>query len=174
MKPNIKHSVVFFFSVAFCCLILVMEHLSGPFIRVPVLFVLPVLALSWFSSPLAGGLSGVIFPFVRLWIGWNVVKPWSNMDSAINTALIVVSLVSVSVIVWFVKRQQEQIKTLQGMLSICSFCKKIRAAEDSWEHLETYIAKHSEADFTHGICPACAEKEYGYKPGVPGQGKDRK
>lgn len=51
-------------------------------------------------------------------------------------------------------------KTLRGLLPICSACKKIRNDTGYWEHIEEYIAKHSDADFSHGICPECAKKIY--------------
>jgi integral membrane sensor domain MASE1 len=53
-----------------------------------------------------------------------------------------------------------RIKTLKGLLPICSACKKIRDDKGYWNHIENYIRHHSEADFTHGICPSCAEKLY--------------
>lgn len=52
------------------------------------------------------------------------------------------------------------IKTLSGLLPICASCKKIRDDKGYWNRLETYIEKHSDADFTHGICPDCAQKLY--------------
>ena len=55
---------------------------------------------------------------------------------------------------------QEKVKILQGLLPICASCKKIRDAKGAWTRLETYIAEQSEADFTHGICPACLAKLY--------------
>jgi integral membrane sensor domain MASE1 len=53
-----------------------------------------------------------------------------------------------------------RIKTLKGLLPICSVCKKIRDDEGYWNHIEIYIRHHSEADFTHGLCPTCAQKLY--------------
>jgi hypothetical protein len=53
-----------------------------------------------------------------------------------------------------------KIKTLSGMLPICASCKKIRDDEGYWNQIETYIARHSEAEFSHGICPECAKKLY--------------
>jgi DNA-binding response OmpR family regulator len=53
-----------------------------------------------------------------------------------------------------------QINTLRGILPICSFCHKIRNDQESWERIEKYITDHSEARFSHGICPECAEKHY--------------
>lgn len=52
------------------------------------------------------------------------------------------------------------IKRLQGLLPICSYCKKIRNDQNYWQEIEQYIHDHSEADFTHGICPGCYEKYF--------------
>jgi len=54
----------------------------------------------------------------------------------------------------------DQVKTLSGLLPICSNCKKIRDDTGYWQDLEAYINKHSDATFTHGICPECAKKLY--------------
>jgi PAS domain S-box-containing protein len=58
------------------------------------------------------------------------------------------------------------IKTLSGLLPICAGCKKIRDDKGSWSQIETYIGAHSEAEFTHGLCPECQKI---YFPGVPGK-----
>jgi hypothetical protein len=54
-----------------------------------------------------------------------------------------------------------QIKILSGLIPICSICKKIRNDQGFWDQLEHYIDEHSEASFTHGICPDCTAKLYG-------------
>jgi hypothetical protein len=59
------------------------------------------------------------------------------------------------------------IKTLKGMLPICANCKKIRDDRGYWNKIEIYIRDHSEAQFTHGICPECMEKIYGDVPLEP-------
>jgi hypothetical protein len=53
-----------------------------------------------------------------------------------------------------------EVKTLSGLLPICSSCKKIRDDKGYWNQIETYIKKHSKAAFSHSICPECAEKLY--------------
>ncbi len=53
-----------------------------------------------------------------------------------------------------------EIKTLRGILPICASCKNIRDDKGYWNQIETYIRDHSDADFTHGICPQCAEELY--------------
>jgi PAS domain S-box-containing protein len=54
-----------------------------------------------------------------------------------------------------------QVKTLSGMIPICASCKKIRDDNGYWNQIESYISSHSEALFSHGICPECAKKLYG-------------
>ncbi|WP_026841755.1 Tll0287-like domain-containing protein [Citrifermentans bremense] len=57
-----------------------------------------------------------------------------------------------------------KVRTLEGILPICSYCKKIRTDEESWQQLEHYIIEHSDAHFSHGICPSCfKEVKEGFK-----------
>ncbi|MCU0289304.1 MAG: response regulator [Acidobacteria bacterium] len=56
-----------------------------------------------------------------------------------------------------------QVKKLSGLLPICCKCKKIRDEKGSWHELEDYIQSHSEADFSHGLCPTCSQELY---PGI--------
>jgi sigma-B regulation protein RsbU (phosphoserine phosphatase) len=51
-----------------------------------------------------------------------------------------------------------RVKQLRGLLPMCAWCKKVRNDQDYWQEVECYVAAHSEARFTHGICPACLEK----------------
>ena len=53
-----------------------------------------------------------------------------------------------------------KIKTLEGILPLCTECKKIRNEEDQWEKIDVYIKKHSPADISHTICPECMKKNY--------------
>jgi hypothetical protein len=54
----------------------------------------------------------------------------------------------------------DNIKTLKGMLPICAACKKIRDDKGYWSQIEAYVSEHSDAEFTHSICPECARKLY--------------
>jgi len=54
-----------------------------------------------------------------------------------------------------------EIKSLQGIIPICSHCKKIRDDKGYWNILETYLQKHSDAKFSHSLCPKCSEEIYG-------------
>ena len=70
------------------------------------------------------------------------------------------------------KRLEEasrNIKILSGLIPICASCKKIRDDEGYWHQIEQYINEHSDAVFSHGLCPACAKKMY---PDMKLEGKD--
>jgi hypothetical protein len=51
-----------------------------------------------------------------------------------------------------------QVKTLSGLIPICASCKKIRDDEGDWHRIEEYVEKHTNAEFTHGLCPECVDK----------------
>ena len=57
-------------------------------------------------------------------------------------------------------KKEIEIKTLRGLLPICSYCKKIRDDKGYWSQIETYISDHSEAEFSHSICQECLEKYF--------------
>ncbi len=54
----------------------------------------------------------------------------------------------------------DKVKTLSGLLPICSFCKKIRDDSGYWQQVEEYVSHRSEADFSHSVCPGCLRKHY--------------
>ncbi len=58
------------------------------------------------------------------------------------------------------ERSEEKAEHLEGLLPICSHCKNIRDEDNTWHSIESYIADHSPAEFSHGICPDCAKKHY--------------
>jgi len=55
--------------------------------------------------------------------------------------------------------RERELANLRGLLRICMVCKKIRNADGTWDGLESYIASHSQADFTHGMCPDCYQTQ---------------
>ncbi|MBI1737350.1 MAG: response regulator [Candidatus Rokubacteria bacterium] len=52
---------------------------------------------------------------------------------------------------------QENVRLLEGLLSICMYCKKIRVTEDAWTSVERYVEERSDASFSHDVCPSCYE-----------------
>jgi sigma-B regulation protein RsbU (phosphoserine phosphatase) len=59
------------------------------------------------------------------------------------------------------KKALSEVQTLRGIIPICASCKNIRDDRGYWSGVESYVSEHSEAEFTHGICPECMSKLYG-------------
>ncbi len=77
------------------------------------------------------------------------------------TALLTVILFGLlSIYVASLKRAMKEIKTLEGLLPICSSCHKIRTEDSEWHVLENYITERTDAVFTHSLCPECARRLY--------------
>lgn len=58
------------------------------------------------------------------------------------------------------RKALDEVNLLSGLLPICMCCKKIRDDKGCWRQIETYISEHSEAEFSHGLCPDCAKRMY--------------
>ena len=62
------------------------------------------------------------------------------------------------------ERALNEIKTLRGLIPICAWCKRIRNDAGLWEQLEGYLRDHTEAEFSHGICPECLDERHALDP----------
>ncbi len=78
----------------------------------------------------------------RVQVGGRVIELQKNLASRVHE----------------LERALGRVKRLQGLLPICSYCKRIRDDQNYWKQVEAYISEHSEAEFTHGICPDCYDK----------------
>ena len=58
------------------------------------------------------------------------------------------------------RRMEAEVKTLSGLLPICASCKKVRDDRGYWSQIETYVSQHSQAEFSHGLCPDCLQRLY--------------
>ena len=65
-----------------------------------------------------------------------------------------------AVIIRFTNNIFQRMKYLEGILPVCASCKRIRDEKDNWHQIESYVRERSDAEFSHGICPECAEKLY--------------
>jgi hypothetical protein len=113
-------------------------------------FFLRVIFTMAFESPIqdfmsAGVVHGITFVFT------------SVINITIVTGLIIINARRLE---YDLTTARSELKSLSGLLPICSNCKKIRDDQGYWQQLETYITEHSEADFTHGICNDCMTELY--------------
>ncbi len=128
------------------------------------------------------------FPFLYLYLSWQNRKYGMEMENRpvlailkeVTEVRLELSLAQQEIerrkqlekekegLIGSLQRALEEVKTLRGILPTCSYCKKIREKNGEWHQLEAYIQRHSEAQFSHGICEPCAQKhfpQYDLKPG---------
>jgi hypothetical protein len=141
--------------------IVLLDFWTGPLLMFPILFVIPVALSAWYcSARLAYGLA-VLLPIGRFLTSVFIETSTTVTIAAVNGFIRIAVLVLLAFLVARAVRQAREIKILRGLIPICGFCKSIRSQSHTWERLEAYIAEHSEAQFTHGVCPECMEKHYG-------------
>jgi response regulator RpfG family c-di-GMP phosphodiesterase len=90
-----------------------------------------------------------------------ITKPFDRdeLRARLNVGLRVASLQqSLAVRVAELEQALQNVKNLQGLLPICCYCKKIRDDSNYWQRVEEYISHHSEARFSHSICPDCFDQ----------------
>ena len=92
-----------------------------------------------------------------------IIKPYdiNELRSAIEIAVVKHNAAKErEILIAQLQKALQEVKTLSGLLPICASCKKIRKDDSTWQPIEDYITSHSDADFTHGICPECAHRLY--------------
>lgn len=144
--------------------VLVADYFSGPFIQLPILFLCPITLATWYSGLRWGLALAVVLPLVRITFSafWQV--PWTIMTATLNGFIQIAVLLAFAFLVDQAAQRKAlyaEVQLLRGILPICCFCKKIRNEDGKWEPLEKYISEHSDAQFSHGLCPDCAQKHYG-------------
>lgn len=169
MKPeNLKpqNPLFLLYCIGISILILVADYFSGPFIQFPITYLIPVALASWYNGRWWGLLFAFLLPLVRFYYNmalWTV--PWSIVEASTNAFIRIIVLSSFALILDRTAKQtlklSKHVLLLEGLLPICSYCKKIRDQGDEWQPMEKYIMARSEAKFTHGICPECLQKHYG-------------
>jgi DNA-binding response OmpR family regulator len=90
-----------------------------------------------------------------------IVKPFDpeELRARVNVGVRILTLQErLSLRVAELQKALANVKTLHGLLPICSYCKRIRGDDQYWQQVESYISDHSHAQFSHGICPACYEE----------------
>jgi len=151
--------------------ILVCDYLTGPFIRFPILFLVPIALASRYSGRWWGIGLAVGMPVVRLWAVHGAGPPEDMIPTTMNAFIRMVVLVGFAFLIDRTTTQQRllarEARALSGLLPICSYCKKIRNADGGWQPLEVYISQHSEALLSHSFCPDCMRARYGNRVPPP-------
>jgi K+-sensing histidine kinase KdpD len=149
-----------------------LQTFTGTRITMAPFYLIPIALVTLRSSGVAGLLTAIVCGV--MWISMDVRSPgylflwldaWNNLvrvgvfvSSALLLARLKGDMLREMKLNADLQAALKEVKQLSGLLPICAWCKRIRDDEGDWQQIETYITIHSEADFTHGICPDCARK----------------
>jgi hypothetical protein len=144
--------------------VLVIDFYTGKNIRFPILYIIPVGIAAWYNQKTVAYSLAVLLSLARF--GFHV--PWQETDSlsssGINTGVRISTLALYAYLVdrtsWQTRELKKRVMLLEGILPICASCKKIRNKQGTYETMEKYISDHSKVEFSHGICPQCAQELY--------------
>jgi hypothetical protein len=118
---------------------------------------------------LVGPLWGSVASLILIGLSWLLlVAPFSGLMMTSYTPEFLVRFSISYLIVYLLafiyelqkSRASKRLKLLSGLLPICANCKKIRDDRGYWNQIEAYIQKHSDTEFSHSICPECAQELY--------------
>jgi hypothetical protein len=140
--------------------VMAVEYYTGPYLQFAILLVFPVILATARHGLSVGVALAVLLPLLRLsfFFRWPLLSSW---PMAVADAFVdVLILTGTAVLIDRVIRQEQQLRVLQGLLPICSFCKKIRDEAGEWRQLESYIGARSSARFSHTFCPDCGRRHY--------------
>jgi len=159
----------------------VIDYLTGYEIGIEVFYLMPIGLLSWLVSRNAGIIMSVISIATIMTsnlLAGRVIQDYLteywNILIYVCFFIVVVDLIAKEkiisdnnkILIDKLQKSLDEIKTLSGLLPICSACKKIRDDDGYWKQIEHYISEYTAARFSHSICPDCKEKLY------PGFGKN--
>ena len=153
--------------------LLAVDLLTGPKIQFPVVYAIPVILAAWYSGRWAALALAVAIPWIHFVF---LLTLWSHPGSTVTllaTTMVRMAVVS-ALALWFARLSEHEraldrhVHALEGLLHLCSFCKSIRNEAGEWTRLETFIAERSDAEFSHGFCPACWRAHYPELGAPPG------
>ena len=159
--------------LVFNLLVGLLDYLTGSHISVSIFYLIPICFVTWFINRKAGYFMSVVSIATIPLVLYMQDDPVNTVIGVWNLLLVfgffaVVTFLSSKLREHMEAREKlveelqtaiKEINKLSGMLPICVYCKKIRDDEGYWNILEEYLSNHSEANFSHCICPDCQEKK---------------
>lgn len=153
-----------YYSLGIAAAVMGLDYVIGPNVEFPALFVLPVVYAAWYGG-MRWAVPLCVMPLAHVLtlMGWDVRS--GLYEAVIAGAVRVVMLIPIA---WWISSVAEaqrslskEVALLEGLLPICSYCKKIRDDEGEWQVLEKYIQERTTATFTHGVCQSCLKEQLG-------------
>jgi len=146
-------------------LFIAIDYVTGPNPQTPFLYFFPVALAAWYSGRVPALVLSSVMPVTHFIFIRNLASQVGGPE------LLVIQTILRAVLIGFLgfwlarlaeheRALETRVTQLEGLLAICSFCKNIRNDEGEWERLERFISTHSGAEFSHALCPSCADQQY--------------
>jgi hypothetical protein len=152
------------YSLLIAAFVILLDYAVGPRVEFPGLFIAPVIYAAWYGG-LRWALPLSLLPAAHVGTVLASGAPEGLFEPAISAVVRVLVLGTVAWWIAGVAQSQRALSTevtlLEGLLPICSYCKRIRDESGDWQRLEKYIQDRSSATFTHGVCETCLKREVG-------------
>ena len=164
MKPfgSLPAQLPPYYSLVLAAFVTFLDYLVGPAIEFPALFIVPIAYGAWYGGRL-WAIPLCAMPFAHI-LTLELRGATDGMYEAVISAT--VRAVMLVPIAWWIasvaSSQREltrEVAMLEGLLPICSYCKRIRDDGGDWQMLEKYIQERSAATFTHGVCETCLNEQ---------------
>lgn len=137
---------------------------TGPYINFPILFLFPVTLAAWFNGRRWALGFALVLPLTRFLFSEETTPPIPFESALANASVDMAVLLAFAALVdrnaRLTQRLEREVETLRGLLPICAYCKKVRVSDEEWVPLEHYVAAHSAASFSHGLCQHCLELHF--------------
>ena len=145
--------------------LIAIDYVTGPNPQIPFLYFFPVALAAWYSGRRPALLLSLVMPLTHFLFIRHLASTLGGRDVLVVQT--VLRAVLIGLLGFWLARLAEheraietRVKQLEGLLSICSFCKKIRNEDGNWEVLERFISTHSQAEFSHALCPSCTDQQH--------------
>jgi len=149
------------------------DFVTGYEISFSVFYLAPVAFVTWFAGKRAGLRIALLSAMVWLAADASAGHSFPHVliplwNAAVRFGFFIVTVVLLSklhliiyeqaALIKYLQEARDEAKKLTGLIPICAWCKRVRDDEGYWKQVELYISEHSEASFTHAICPECKQK----------------
>ena len=180
MKKDAKTIGILLGCAMLAVLIGVLDWWTGEEYDFFVFYFVPISLSAWFLEKPAGVaialFSAVVWPISDI-LAHRVISPgielWDEFMRLVSFLVVAIAvsrvrreLVTERALTHRLSEAMAEIKQLQGILPMCSFCRKIRDDGDRWVPLEKFLLDHTDTKVSHGLCPACYKKHYGEADGT--------
>ncbi|MDQ3069318.1 MAG: hypothetical protein M3R55_06280 [Acidobacteriota bacterium] len=156
-----------YYSLAIAAAVILLDYLVGPRIEFPGMFLIPVAYGAWYGGR-AWGLPLSLLPLAHVGTVIASGAPLGLYEVVITAVIRILVLAPTALWIATVGASQralsKEVALLEGLLPICSYCKKIRDDAGQWQRLEKYIQERSTATFTHGVCETCLSEQLASAP----------